>query len=69
MRAVAKVGTLTTMKNMIAHYGDMGVVEERRGPGDPEFPAVIGVESIPTKKHTELEADVAASSSSPFEDE
>jgi hypothetical protein len=42
------------INDMIAHYGEMGVVEQRDGPGDPEFPPFMEVESVPTARHAAL---------------
>jgi hypothetical protein len=45
------------MMKMVAHFADMGVVEAREGiPYDPDFPAVIYVESIPTRRVEALRA-------------
>jgi L-Lysine epsilon oxidase N-terminal/L-lysine epsilon oxidase C-terminal domain len=39
------------MLKMVANFADMGVVEARKGlPFDPDFPAMIYVESIPPKR-------------------
>ncbi|HYR11878.1 MAG TPA: LodA/GoxA family CTQ-dependent oxidase [Longimicrobium sp.] len=39
--------TAGQMEQMVNIFGDMGVVELREGvPGDPDFPAVIGVEAL-----------------------
>jgi hypothetical protein len=35
------------INKMITHYGDMGVVEQRDGPGGDDFPAVMQVEDLP----------------------
>ncbi|MBL8223116.1 MAG: LodA/GoxA family CTQ-dependent oxidase, partial [Bryobacterales bacterium] len=42
------------INNMIHHFGDMGVVEHRPGPGDPEFPESMQVEQLPKHTHTRL---------------
>jgi hypothetical protein len=44
------------INNMVKHFGEMGVVEQRPGPGDREFPSVMEVESEPTPLHDELNA-------------
>jgi hypothetical protein len=44
------------INNMIHHFGDMGVVEHRPGPGDPEFPASMEVEQLPSHTHRRLAA-------------
>jgi L-Lysine epsilon oxidase N-terminal/L-lysine epsilon oxidase C-terminal domain len=45
------------MMQMVAHFADMGVVEARDGiPFDPDFPAVIFVESIPVQRVEALQA-------------
>lgn len=48
------------MLQMVAHFADMGVVEARQGiPYDPDFPAVIYVESIPPHRVAALRAHAA----------
>jgi hypothetical protein len=48
------------MMKMVAHFADMGVVEAREGiPYDPDFPTVIYVESIPTRRVEALRAHAA----------
>jgi hypothetical protein len=42
------------IQNMIHHFGDMGVVEHRDGPGDQHFPAEIQVEILPHHTHRRL---------------
>lgn len=42
------------INNMIHHFGGMGVVEHRPGPGDPEFPQSMQVEQLPKHTHTRL---------------
>jgi hypothetical protein len=37
------------INNMIAHFGALGVVEHRQGPGDEHFPAVMQVEHLPAR--------------------
>jgi hypothetical protein len=44
------------INNMIHHYGDMGVVEQRPGPGDKEFPESTEVENLPSHTHHLLSA-------------
>ena len=39
------------INNMIARFGDLGVVEERPGPADGKFPATIGVEHRAIEQH------------------
>jgi hypothetical protein len=49
------------MLQMVAHFADMGVVEAREGiPFDPDFPATIYVESVPTHRVEALRALAAA---------
>lgn len=51
---------VAAMMKMVADFADMGVVEARPGiPADPDFPAVIYVESIPPKRVQELLAHAA----------
>lgn len=38
------------INNMVQHYGDMGVVQNRPGPDDKEFPDLMEVENLP--EHT-----------------
>lgn len=48
------------MMQMIAEFGSMGIVEQRPGiEGDPDFPAVMLVESLPKHKAKELAAKAA----------
>jgi hypothetical protein len=48
------------MMKMVAHFADMGVVEAREGiPYDPDFPAVIYVESIASRRVEALQAHAA----------
>jgi hypothetical protein len=42
------------INNMIEHYGDMGVVEQRGGPGGKDFPAVMQVEDLPQQSREQL---------------
>jgi hypothetical protein len=52
-----KMVVVEAMMKMVAHFADMGVVEARAGiPYDPDFPAVIYVESIPTRRVEALRA-------------
>lgn len=44
------------INNMIHHYGDMGVVEYKPGPGDAEFPESMEVENLPAHTHSRLSA-------------
>ena len=39
---------------MIHHYGDMGVLEQQPGPGEPEFPASLQVENLPSQTQDRL---------------
>jgi hypothetical protein len=60
------------INNMIHHFGDMGVVEHRPGPGDPEFPSSMEVETLPPKTHRllatlEKTAQGAERAASPFD--
>ena len=41
----------TQINHMINFFGEMGVVEHRQGPGDPQFPPSLEVQSSP--KHTQ----------------
>lgn len=48
-------GTYTDqINNMIHHFGDMGVVEQQKGSGDPKFPAVMEVENLPASGHQRI---------------
>ena len=42
------------INNMVEHYGDMGVVEQRGGPGGNDFPAVMQVEDLPQHARQQL---------------
>jgi hypothetical protein len=42
------------INNMIHHFGGMGVVEHRPGPGDPHFPDSMEVEDLPSHTHRRL---------------
>ena len=42
------------INNMIHHFGDLGVVEYREGPGDPRFPASMEVETLLAHTHRRL---------------
>jgi hypothetical protein len=45
------------INNMVAHFGKMGIVEQRPGPkNDPHFPETMEVESVPTSGHHALTA-------------
>lgn len=49
------------INNMIDNFGAMGVVEVRKGPGDPHnFPAEIEVEQLPPKPKGKVQAMLAA---------
>jgi hypothetical protein len=50
VRPLGAKGYTSQLNNMIANFGDMGVVEPRPGPGDPHFPPSLDVENLP--KHT-----------------
>lgn len=51
LRNIGKKGGYTGMINdMITHYGELGVVEQLPGPGCPEFPATLEVETLHHKK-------------------
>jgi hypothetical protein len=50
VRPLGSKGYTSQLNNMIANFGDMGVVEPRPGPGDPQFPPSLDVEDLP--KHT-----------------
>lgn len=39
------------INHMIHHFGDMGVVEQLDGPGDPDFPQYMEVENLPAHTH------------------
>ena len=42
------------INNMIHHFGNMGVVEDRDGPGDEHFPASMQVETLPARTQQHL---------------
>jgi hypothetical protein len=44
------------INNMIHRFGDLGVVEQREGPGEPEFPASMEVEQLAPHTHQRLAA-------------
>ena len=44
------------INNMIAHFGDLGVVELREGPGDAEFPATMQVQNLQATTRQQLVA-------------
>ncbi len=49
------------MEQMIAEFGSMGIVEARTGPvDDPDFPAVLFVESLPAEEMPMLGAEAEA---------
>ncbi|WP_375414198.1 LodA/GoxA family CTQ-dependent oxidase [uncultured Bradyrhizobium sp.] len=54
-RAILKGSVAEVMAKMIAHFGAMGIVEQRPGiEGDPDFPPIMFVESLAASKlHTE----------------
>jgi len=47
VRPLGSRGYTSQLNNMIANFGDMGVIEERPGPGDPRFPSSLEVEDLP----------------------
>jgi hypothetical protein len=51
------------INNMISRYGEMGIVEQRPGPGDSQFPDTIEVESL----HSHTRKKLAAMRTSPQE--
>lgn len=51
-----KNGYLVQINRMITHFGDMGVVEQRDGPGDAEFPSSLQVEDLATPVVKEMAA-------------
>jgi hypothetical protein len=61
VRPLGSHGYTSQLNNMIANFGDMGVIEQRPGPGDSHFPPSLDVENLP--KHTvqrlALEGDAA----------
>jgi L-lysine epsilon oxidase C-terminal domain len=50
VRPLGSNGYTSQLNNMIANFGDMGVIEQRPGPGDSHFPPSLDVENLP--KHT-----------------
>jgi len=62
VRPLGSKGYTSQLNNMIANFGDMGVIEPRPGPGDPHFPPSLDVENLP--KHT-IER-LAAEGDSPY---
>jgi hypothetical protein len=46
----------TQIQNMVNHFGDMGVVEHREGPGDPNFPDSLEVQDLPAHTQKRLAA-------------
>jgi hypothetical protein len=51
------------INNMIAHFGDMGVVEQHPGPQDARFPNTVEVENL----HSDTQKKLAAMAVSPHE--
>jgi L-lysine epsilon oxidase C-terminal domain len=56
IRPLGNKGYTDQINNMIHIYGDLGVVEHQPGPGDPEFPAYMEVENLPSHTHARLTA-------------
>ncbi len=50
IRPLGSNGYTSQLNNMIANFGQMGVIESRPGPGDSHFPPSLDVEDLP--KHT-----------------
>jgi hypothetical protein len=50
VRPLGSKGYDSQMNNMIANFGELGVIEQRPGPGDAHFPPSLEVEDMP--KHT-----------------
>ena len=50
VRPLGSNGYTSQLNNMIANFGQMGVIEQRPGPGDSHFPPSLDVEDLP--KHT-----------------
>jgi len=50
----SKKGYLDQINNMIDHFGDMGVVEHRPGPGDEHFPGAMQVQNLPAHTRQRL---------------
>ncbi len=44
------------INNMIAHFGDLGIVEQRPGPAEGPFPPTMEVESLPSHTRRRLAA-------------
>ena len=53
-RPLGDKGYLDQINNMIERYGEMGVVEHRPGPGDPNFPATMQVQDLPAHTRARL---------------
>jgi hypothetical protein len=47
VRPLGSNGYTSQLNNMVANFGNMGVIEERPGPGDANFPPAIEVENLP----------------------
>jgi L-lysine epsilon oxidase-like protein len=45
-RPLGSGGYVEQVNKMVTDFGDMGVIEDVEGPGDDEFPRVIGVEDL-----------------------
>jgi len=56
-----KDGYQAQINRMITNFGDMGVVEHRGGPGDPEFPSSMEVEDL----HAQVVKQIAAAMPEP----
>ena len=50
----SKKGYVDQINNMIDHFGDMGVIEHRPGPGDEHFPAAMQVQNLPAHTRQRL---------------
>lgn len=60
-RTLGPDGYMSQINNMVANFGDMGVLEERPGlPGDPDFPPVMQVENRIAPSHGLLKTGAAA---------
>lgn len=49
IRPLGSKGYTSQINNMITVFGDMGVIEQREGPGDSDFPPSLGVEDLPKR--------------------
>jgi L-lysine epsilon oxidase C-terminal domain len=54
IRPLGSKGYTDQINNMIHHFGDLGVVEQQPGPGDPDFPPTLEVEELPPHTHERL---------------